>query len=480
MLAAAAAGLELLGRTATVPLRTVAAATPAGVAGTPPLPDVQFDIADYTAPVTTEDGVEVQFGPVHTLFVTARLLRPPTRVDQARLNGALAAIERAYPFSPAGIFTMVSYGLPYFSRLPGGLQGPLVSAHMPRLKSAPRRYALEEAVAGPTDVSPANPGIHKRRFNVPVSVEDNDLLLTLRSDEAAHIQDVLRWLGGSHVLAGRPQPSPHLEDLLAFTSSRAMFTQIGLPRRLADTESLVYAFMVNPRSPMWMGFADQQVAGSAQAADITFRRSGLTTTAPGDYFDHGAVQHLSHVILDLKQFYDVDDAGVPGDDAAFSERVQYMFRSTPPPSPGNADQITDGGGPAFLPNTFRGTNDAEASAQGKGTPDGERRIGHLSGLQRSSRRGDGRPLHLRMDGPGYDTMDVPDGSAQPKLQFTVFVPTADFFSGMRTHQASLDLAAKYGVPEEENGLERFLTATRRQNFLTPPRRHRAFPLVELI
>jgi hypothetical protein len=27
--------------------------------------------------------------------------------------------------------------------------------------------------------------------------------------------------------------------------------------------------------------------------------------------------------------------------------------------------------------------------------------------------------------------------------------------------------------------ERFLTATRRQNFLIPPRRHRAFPLVEL-
>jgi hypothetical protein len=32
--------------------------------------------------------------------------------------------------------------------------------------------------------------------------------------------------------------------------------------------------------------------------------------------------------------------------------------------------------------------------------------------------------------------------------------------------------------EEDNGLERFLTATRRQNFLVPPRRHRAFPLVE--
>ena len=36
-----------------------------------------------------------------------------------------------------------------------------------------------------------------------------------------------------------------------------------------------------------------------------------------------------------------------------------------------------------------------------------------------------------------------------------------------------------GVAVEDNGLERFLTATRRQNFLVPPRRHRAFPLTEL-
>jgi hypothetical protein len=35
------------------------------------------------------------------------------------------------------------------------------------------------------------------------------------------------------------------------------------------------------------------------------------------------------------------------------------------------------------------------------------------------------------------------------------------------------------VEEAENGLERFLTTTRRQNYLIPPRRHRAFPLVEL-
>lgn len=32
---------------------------------------------------------------------------------------------------------------------------------------------------------------------------------------------------------------------------------------------------------------------------------------------------------------------------------------------------------------------------------------------------------------------------------------------------------------EDDGLERFITATRRQNFLIPPRRNRAFPLREL-
>lgn len=46
------------------------------------------------------------------------------------------------------------------------------------------------------------------------------------------------------------------------------------------------------------------------------------------------------------------------------------------------------------------------------------------------------------------------------------------------NQAALDLVSKFGVADDDNGLERFLTATRRQNFLMPPRRNRAFPLVE--
>jgi len=43
----------------------------------------------------------------------------------------------------------------------------------------------------------------------------------------------------------------------------------------------------------------------------------------------------------------------------------------------------------------------------------------------------------------------------------------------------VDLLEEFQLDEEDHGLERFSTATRRQNFLIPPRRHRAFPLIEL-
>jgi len=478
-LAAALATLELAGRGATVPVRGSLADA---VAAAATLPDIQHDIGNYIAAVQTINGVPVRLGPINTTFLTARLLRTPTKADQTMLANALTTIEANYPFAAGGIFTFISYGLPYFSRLPGGVTGALVSSHMPRLASNHNRYVIEEAVPSPTDVSSLNPGISKLNFNVPVRIETNDLLITIRGDDWSYVADVVSWLGGSNVLVGRSIPSPAFSGLLSFTSSRAMFQQMGLPRYVAGANNLPFAPFVHPQSPMWMGFADQQVDGSGPAAITTFLGNAsarLTTAVSGDYFDNGSVQHLAHDILDLAQFFDLDASGTPGADGTFTERVQYMFRSTPPPSTGNADQFTNGGGPSFLDNVFKGTGDALASAQGIGTPGNEHRMGHLSTLQRSSRAADGTPIHVRMDGPGFDSMDVPDGSSQPKLQFTVFVPSADFFTTMRSNQASQDLAAQNAVAPTDNGLERFITATRRQNFLIPPRRHRAFPLLEL-
>ena len=180
----------------------------------------------------------------------------------------------------------------------------------------------------------------------------------------------------------------------------------------------------------------------------------------------------------MMQFFDMPSPSAPpGAAGTFAERVQYMFHA-PPIVQGDKNLYADGGGPALLPNDNRGPAYAMYTAEGIGTIAGEHRMGHLSCLQRVSRAADGAPIHLRMDGPGFDSMDVPDGANQPKVQFTIFVPSADFFASLRTHQASLDLQRTHNVQPDVNGLERFLTATRRQNFLIPPRRHRAFPLTE--
>jgi hypothetical protein len=477
-LAVALGTVEVAGRHAVLPRRmTLDAAT---------LPDIQFDIGAFIAgPQTLNDGggsITAQLPPVHSVFITATLSRTPTAADQQNLSNALATIESTYQFAAAGILTFIAYGIPYFNRLPGGMTGSLVSSHMPRLTSDNSRFALEEAVPSPTDVSSANPGITKQTFNVPVKIEGNDLLITLRSDNSTIISDVVAWLGGSNKLNGQSVTSPTLfKGLATVTSSRAQFVGISLPRNMAETHGFSYSQSINSDSPMWMGFLDQQTNGAGPAAICTFAGNSsarLTTAKAGDYFDNGSIQHLSHVIEDLAQFYKPPSAS-DTEGEPFTERVQYMFRSNPIPSVGNSNQFNNGGGPCYFANVFQGTNDASNNAQAINTFQGEHRMGHLSALQRSSRAADGTPIHIRMDGPGLDSMDVPDGSNQPKLQFTIFVPTADFFRVMRINQASLDLVSQFGVDPDDNGLERFLTATRRQNFLVPPRRHRAFPLVEL-
>src|SRR5690348_14218248 len=89
------------------------------------------------------------------------------------------------------------------------------------------------------------------------------------------------------------------------------------------------------------------------------------------------------------------------------------------PAEGNNDQVTNGGGPAFLNNAFQGTNDAMLAAADSAGQIGPRnqspsatftgalRIGHNAGLQRVSRAADGTPTHIRNDGPCLDGMDVP-------------------------------------------------------------------------
>ncbi|HEX4704560.1 MAG TPA: hypothetical protein VH352_20705 [Pseudonocardiaceae bacterium] len=525
--AAVATQLALIEQTAFTPLRAAAA----GNTNAGPFPIIQFDIGGFIAPpVTLNDGagnVPAQFGPVFSYFVPGRLTRIPTQDDRRVMNDALNSIEQLYDFSPSGVFTFISYGVPYFNMLPGGINGALVQRFMPQLRSGRNpdgtTNALAEAVPSPTDVvgglvgGPGAPVPNKTkdRFNVNVVIEQNHLLFHLRSDSVSNLNDVLAWLKGSNSLKGFALPSPAWNGLINFQTTRVQFVQRGMPRQLANSNNFEFAARINPDSPMWMGFLDQQTDSSGPAQICTFAGNSsaqLTNLTQGDYFGQGSIVHLSHDIEDLFQFFSLpqqDSRHPDGEDAA--ERLMYMFRANQTgtanglPAPVNADAFTNGGCPAFVTNRFQGANDASLDAQDAGglfnpnapagtqqtqTNTGLGRIGHEQALQRSSRAGDGTPVHIRMDGPGLSSLDVPAfqtfpggsnvaaGSVQPKLEFAAFVPTAEFFRQMRANVAAQDLQVQFGVDPDDNGLERFITATRRQNFLVPPRPVRAFPLTE--
>src|SRR3954471_12319525 len=83
-LTAAMTTLEMTGAVAAIPDRAAADATPS---------DIQFDIGAFSAPPTTVNGIQVAFPPVHTVFLTARLLHDPLLVDQAELKRVLDQLE---------------------------------------------------------------------------------------------------------------------------------------------------------------------------------------------------------------------------------------------------------------------------------------------------------------------------------------------------------------------------------------------------
>jgi hypothetical protein len=509
-----------------------ASAATSATTAAPKFSDIQFDLGAFTAAAKNfNDGggtVNVSLPPVYTLFQPLTLNRTPSTGDQTTFANALNTIEQVFPASPSGaLIFAVSYGLPYFKRL----NQTTVKAHMPTLLSNSSVPVLTEATPSPSDVvgglvggsGAVNPGITKARFNVNVKIESNDVLIETRSDNLSNLTSINLWLQGSNNLNGLFIPSPAFRGLFNFQTSRVMFVQQGLPKKIASQNGFEFAGRMNPDSTMAMGFVDQMTNTAGPAAIVTFvgnSTAKLSNAKAGDYFDNGSVCHFSHDIEDLYQFFSTPSQSQDGAGEPFVERVQYMFESNRLhtanglPSAGNSDQFTNGGGPAFLNNVFQGSGAAVASAQDSGgkfsstnatlnaTFDGTGRIGHNAALQQVSRASDGTPLHIRNDGPGFDSMDMPAyntsgtgnvggvfktkgtniaaGSNMFKLQFAIFVPNSTLFSQMRTAQAAQNLQAQFlGGESDNNGLERHITATRRQNFLVPPRRHRSMPLTEL-
>ena len=108
------------------PMRRVAVPPPQGY------PVGQYQIADYGVRVQAdpESAVEVIIPPVWNLVITAQLTRAPGQKEQQRLEAALRTIESTYPYSPAGVFVLVAYGVPYFRSY---VRPDVFNANLPRM-----------------------------------------------------------------------------------------------------------------------------------------------------------------------------------------------------------------------------------------------------------------------------------------------------------------------------------------------------------
>jgi hypothetical protein len=443
VLAGAAAGAlsgagfyELVDRLTGAPSRAAAAAGP---------PPPEQHVLDGLA-VTVEDGVEVIVPPLHHEVVTATV----RRVDTRALEDALRELDARYATTPAGLGVTIAYGTPYFDR---HVARAAVEKHLPFDRRAEKPALLA------TRTFPSDP---------PGTIlERNDVAVLLRSDRLDHI-------AAAHTLL--------FDELAVFerTSIRRGFVGGDLPRRMAQAAGVPGADLVPKGSELFLGFTSTQKAGLGPRRIANHETLGYVDVR-GGYFRGGTHMHLSHVAEDLEAWYLNFD---------FQDRVDTAFRPNL--------RVREGS------QTVRqGPREVATREQVAREFDRTGTFGHSASIQTTSRL----PAdHVGEDGTLYpkgtaipqradfNTLDNPfawsahpqrDGySTQPAagVHFVVFNPSSDDFHRNRlAMDGVLPDGTRLRLPPRARGqgFNSILRTTHRQNFLVPPRRHRAFPLAEL-
>jgi hypothetical protein len=414
--------------------------------------------------VVTDDGIEVIVPALHHEVVTATLKvdqnRDALRKAQTDLEETLASLDDRFEPTPAGLGFTVAWGRPYFDRfVPGPAREhiPLdLRASKARRKATP---ALLDAIRFPSD-----PG--------ETVLEANDVAVLLRSDSRANIAAAHKAL---------------FDDLDVFekTSIRRGFAGGGfaggqsLPKQMATAAGVPGADLIPDTAELFLGFTSTQKANLGPTRIANLETLGYTHRG---YFSAGTHMHLSHIFEDLETWYLNFD---------FGERVATVFR------PG-----------------LRVKEDAQTVAQPARTAENQKEvvrdfrnhgtIGHSGSIQTTSRleravvgadgtvyaRGTAIPQRAdfnTLDNPfAWSADPVRDGMlAQPAagVHFVVFNPTSDDFHRNRlAMDGVLPDGTKLPLPPRGRGqgLNFVLRTTHRQNFLVPPRRHRSFPLAELL
>jgi hypothetical protein len=405
--------------------------------------------------VIRHDGVEVLVPPLHHAIITAKVRATDLRKAKQDLEDVLADLESRYEPTPSGLGITLAWGLPYFRT---HVQGA-AERHLPFDRRA-QKPALLDARRFPSDPD-------------ATILESNDVAVLLRSDAIHHITDAERAL---------------FEDLDLFerTSLRRGFVGggfdggIGLPKRIATAAGIPGADLIPDGSELFLGFTSTQKANLGPGRIANHETLGFVDVRNG-YFRGGTHMHLSHIEEDLEKWYLNFD---------FQERVDTVFK---PNMRVRYGRQTVPQGPRQVATKEEVTREYEQ----------QRRFGHSASIQLTSRVGQdfvaedgtmyekGTAIPQRAD---FNTIDNPFAwTANPTrdkfstdpvagVHFLVFNPSSDDFHRNRlAMDGQLPDGTKLPLAPgaRGQGINSVLTTTHRQNFLVPPRPHRAFPLVEI-
>ena len=398
--------------------------------------------------VLEDNGAEVLVPPLHHELVTARVTIDAADARDAgvALEKSLASLESTYPVTPAGLGVTVGWGLPYFRRL--------VASQWERLQPFDRRAerpALLDSIRFPSDPD-------------DTLLEENDVVVLLRSDSLDHIAHAEEVLFGD---AG----------MLERTTVRRGFAGGGLPRKMAVAAGISGAELIPENAELFLGFTSTLAHNLGPGRIANFETLGLVEI-PNGYFTGGTHMHVSHINENLEAWY----VNI-GHDA----RVHTTFKpglTVPPGTLTVPQEPADAADVAELSRDYR--------AHGA--------IGHSSSVQPASRL---QQRHVGPDGAVYargtaipqradfNTLDNPvhwsaDGSHSEEpatgVHFVVFNPSSDDFHRVRLAMDGVmpdGTVLEFAPRAEGQGFNSVLRTSRRQNFLVPPRAHRAFPLAEL-
>ena len=412
--------------------------------------------------IVEDNGVEVVVPPLHHQLVTGTVSvgERSLKDAQSQLEDILRRLEKDFDPTPAGLGITVAWGLPYFR------------AYVPKLAD---EHIPVDLRATKTANEPVKVLLDSRRFpsDPPETIlEANDVAVLLRSDSLEHIAAASKAI---------------FEDVDIFrpTSIRRGFAGGGfdggqsLPKKMAVAAQVPGSFLIPDQSELFLGFTSTQKAGLGPPKIANLEELGF---AGGGYFSEGTHLAVAHITEDLEAWY----VNFP-----HPERVSTVFR---PGLKVKRDVLTVPQGPDDVVTEEKVKRDFERTKQ----------IGHSASLQTVSRLattavgasgaiyGPGTAIPHRAD---FNTLDNPfawsvdperdgmsDGAAAG-VHFVVFNPSSDDFNrGRLAMDGVLPDGTKlpFAPRDRGQGFNSILRTTHRQNFLVPPRRHRSFPLVELL